>query len=95
MELEEKLRKHALEDFGCTYCDLFYESAKEIERLRKKEKLFSKLAVDIRALIKDSYGVSGLHLNGDVAPWYELLDGGRYCEWLQSLSEIEFLEEKK
>jgi hypothetical protein len=34
------------------------------------------------ALIEDSYGVAGLHLNGDVAPWHELRTGGRYEDWL-------------
>lgn len=33
-------------------------------------------------LIDDSYGVAGLHLNGDVAPWDELRTGGLYDEWL-------------
>ena len=34
------------------------------------------------ALMNESYGVSGLHLNGDVAPWSELRTGGRFEEWL-------------
>lgn len=50
-------------------------AAREIEELRKG------LAAAL-ALIEDSYGVAGLHLNGDVAPWHELRTGGRYEEWL-------------
>ena len=36
----------------------------------------------VSALIADSSGVYGLHLNGDPAPWDELLSGGRFEEWL-------------
>lgn len=32
----------------------------------------------ITALINESEGVVGYHLNGDVAPWGELEEGGRY-----------------
>lgn len=33
-------------------------------------------------LISYSAGVAGLHLNGDIAPWSDLLLGGRFEEWL-------------
>jgi len=36
----------------------------------------------VAALIKESYGVSGLHLNGDIASWDELRTGGRFEDWL-------------
>ena len=36
----------------------------------------------VEDLINDSHGVTGLHLNGDVAPWDELRRGGRYEDWL-------------
>ncbi len=36
----------------------------------------------IRSLINDSEGVQGLHLNGDLAPWDELEQGGRFEDWL-------------
>lgn len=36
----------------------------------------------VEALINESYGVAGLHLNGDVAPWSDLRTGGRYEPWL-------------
>lgn len=51
--------------------------------------LVRELMVDIESLIMDSDGVVGLHLNGDVAPWEELLTGGRYEEWLVSLSILQ------
>lgn len=42
------------------------------------------LSDDIYGLMGESYGVVGLHLNGDVAPWSELEPGGRF-ERLTSL----------
>lgn len=42
--------------------------------------------VAVDELIRESDGVVGLHLNGDVAPWSDLLAGGRYEEWLGDLS---------
>lgn len=41
-----------------------------------------KLTNDVTDLINDSGGVYGLHLNGDLASWDELTEGGRYEEWL-------------
>jgi len=43
------------------------------------------------ALINNSHGVDGLHLNGDVAPWDSLLPGGEFEAWL---SEMETEEEQ-
>ena len=45
----------------------------------------------VSILISESGGVYGLHLNGEVAPWDELLAGGRLEEWLLSFSEAEKL----
>lgn len=42
----------------------------------------AKAIVAVSALIDESHGVAGLHLNGDVAPWHDLREGGRYEEWL-------------
>jgi hypothetical protein len=41
-----------------------------------------RLLFDIRALAGDSTGVAGLHRNGDIAPWSELLEEGTYSPWL-------------
>ena len=41
----------------------------------------------VAQLIDESNGVDGLHLNGDVASWDSLLEGGRYEEWLIDFSE--------
>ena len=36
------------------------------------------LVDDIQGLMSESYGVTGLHLNGDVAGWFDLEAGGRF-----------------
>lgn len=36
----------------------------------------------VEELIADSSGVYGLHRNGDVSPWSELLEGGQFEAWL-------------
>lgn len=46
----------------------------------------NELLDDIDALVSESEGVAGLHLNGDIAPWSDLLEGGRFEEWLLSVS---------
>ncbi len=47
----------------------------------------SGLLSDIEALVRQSEGVAGLHLNGDVAPWADLLPGGRYEAWLATVAD--------
>lgn len=37
----------------------------------------------VEALIIESRGVIGLHLNGDEAPWGDVRTGGRFEEWLR------------
>ena len=39
---------------------------------------------DVAALIDNRSGVVGLHLNGDVATWESLREGGRFEEWLKA-----------
>jgi len=57
-------------------------AAAQAENLRLRDGLTA-----VRDLIEESYGVAGLHLNGDVAPWSELLEGGKYEDWLVKFSE--------
>lgn len=45
----------------------------------------------VRELIEASEGVSGLHLNGDIATWEDLLVGGYLEDWLVDFSEAEEL----
>lgn len=49
--------------------------------------LAARLVDELDALVSESDGVSGLHLNGNLAPWEELLPGGRF-ECLSSLDEL-------
>ena len=58
-------------------------------RLLEAEERYNHIKHDINYLISNSDGVAGLHLNGDVAPWTDLLEGGRHEEWLLSLSNSE------
>jgi hypothetical protein len=58
-----------------------------ITALQAENAKLRKVVEDLVALINDSHGVAGLHLNGDAAPWDELLAGGRFEDWLRSLSD--------
>ena len=48
---------------------------------RQREAL-ERLVHDVDDLMGNSHGVTGLHLNGDVAPWSDLGEGGRFEPWL-------------
>ena len=63
----------------------------ENERLKAdNEKL--KLGIgSVSELISHSFGVAGLHLNGDLAPWKSLTDGGHLEKWLIDFSTAEKL----
>jgi len=58
-----------------------------IKELEATAKLADAALTAIGALINESHGVAWLHLNGDIAPWGELLAGGRYEGWLIPLSD--------
>ena len=81
----------------CQYCSREVLRRTEYERLLKDveqdakllRKRATKLAKQLRSLIDDSEGAAGLHRNGDVAPWAELLRGGEYEDWLDGLDELE------
>lgn len=48
-----------------------------------------RLLSEFDALSSCSLGVAGLHQNGDVATWRELLEGGEYSHWLgDSLADL-------
>lgn len=42
----------------------------------------TRLVHDINDLMSNSEGVAGLHLNGDLAPWSDLDEGGHFSPWL-------------
>ena len=46
------------------------------------------LVQDIDALIGNSEGVAGLHMNGNVAPWGSLTEGGEFGAWLGSFDRL-------
>lgn len=59
-------------------------------RIAELETRCAKMQKGIQAvdtLISESQGVYGLHLNGDVSPWGELLPPGRFSEWLQDFAD--------
>ena len=41
----------------------------------------------VEALMDNSSGVDGLHLNGDIATWGELRTGGMFESWLVDFDE--------
>lgn len=58
----------------------------EIERLKAVIDKCQAALNEVTDLVSESSGVYGLHLNGDVSPWDEILAGGRF-ERLTSLDE--------
>ncbi len=56
-----------------------------LDQFKKAKAQRDRLVGQLNDLINDSHGVSGLHLNGDEAPWDWLIDNG----WLPALAEIE------
>lgn len=56
-----------------------------IEERRRVVLVEGLLAVE--ALMNESQGVFGLHLNGDSSPWDELRTGGRFESWLSKFDE--------
>lgn len=63
---------------------LFLAAPKLPDELTEK---ITELVDEIDGLVGESSGVYGLHLNGDIAPWDELLRGGRF-ERLGALEEV-------
>ena len=55
-----------------------------------KNELLGKLIVGMRSVedtMAESSGIYGLHLNGDVAEWCELMNGGRFCEYMEPFND--------
>lgn len=68
----------------------------EIENLKKENKILRAGIEAVKQLIDESYGVVGLHLNHEDAPWDDLLAGGTYEAWLADFSEaLELMEKGK
>lgn len=60
-------------------------------RLREENEKLKAGIKAFRGLIDESFGVAGLHLNGDIATWDSLEQGGACEEWLLEFSEAEAL----
>lgn len=56
----------------------------QLSRIAKLLLQYENLVQEVWDLVGESHGVIGLHLNGDAAPWDELLPGGRF-EYLTSM----------
>jgi hypothetical protein len=84
------------------YSDEFEEivdyELEELERAIPKREELAQCLVDLVKslddLISQSDGVAGLHLNGDIAHWESLLEGGRYESRLLSLSQARAAAER-
>jgi hypothetical protein len=59
-----------------------------IEQLTKERDELIKVLERVDCLMDDSFGVAGLHLNGEIAPWDSLLEGGCYEGWLGDLVQV-------
>lgn len=62
------------------------DAVDELESARQRISALEAALRAVSTLIDESRGVYGLHLNGDRSPWDELLEGGRYEEWLLDYS---------
>ena len=59
--------------------------AQNVKLLAENKKL--RAGIDaVVSLIEQSDGVAGLHLNGEIILWPDLLEGGRFEEWLIELN---------
>ena len=45
--------------------------------------------MDLAPCTNQKFFVAGLHMNGEIAPWADLLPGGEFEEWLYSLEAAE------
>ncbi len=59
----------------------------KLEKLKKENETLRAGLDAVRQLVHESEGVSGLHFNGELAPWDELLAGGEFDHWLSDYSE--------
>jgi len=60
---------------------------KKIDQLESEVYTLKSAVISVSELIDNSAGVSGLHANGDMAVWGELLEGGSFEEWLIDFSK--------
>lgn len=68
-------------------CALAANNARMVEWLRRDVVVLTGAVYAIENLIVQSESVSGLHANGDNAPWSDLRRGGRFEDWLLAFDE--------
>ena len=68
--------------------DVAFYASRYAEALEARVRELEAAVDAVRNLINNSEGVAGLHLNGDVAPWDELMEGGEYEAWLDALAAV-------
>lgn len=73
-------------DMGREYVPLYTRPPESRLREARLREALANLVQEIDDLVSESEGVAGLHLNGDVAEWDDLLPGGPY-ERLTSLDD--------
>ena len=87
---DEKFQRHGIIErepgvyalCPCEWC----QAVDHIDALTEQLKA---LRADVEALVRESTGVVGLHLNGDVATWEWLMENG----WLNALAALEARDE--
>jgi cell division protein FtsB len=64
----------------------FYQRGKTLDSVRQKRDQLkaqvNSMKQALTELVDHSFGVAGLHLNGEVAEWSDLVGEGIFCEWL-------------
>jgi hypothetical protein len=96
-EKERRLVRPSPTDNAICHCADPDDAAWIAERLNLAAKLEEENAIlkkgiaAVRDLIDGSDGVSGLHLNGDIADWDSLCEGGIFEEWLIEFNGAESL----
>lgn len=63
--------------------------AKTVLNLQEENAVLKKGIAAVRSLMNESDGASGLHLNGDMADWESLCEGGRFEGWLIDFNKAE------
>ena len=85
----------SLPDIEAAYLTLAAENATlraseaaALGRVKVLEDASAHVLHDIDDLVANSEGVTGLHRNGDVAEWSDILEGGSFEAWLRSVETL-------
>lgn len=90
----EELEQHIYAGYMSKHCSEYAAHAinSHDELVQMNQELLAALKQvvgDVRALADHSYGVHGLHQNGDLAPWGSLFSGGFFESWLLSVDDAD------